>query len=86
MQNVEFVKTEKRYGGESFRAIVYVADQQDGWSIIHDIFEADKVETLVQHLDRRDVKDIKVSGRIVINPFKTDKALSKQIKRAMELK
>jgi hypothetical protein len=86
MVNVEFVKIEKRYGGESFRAIAYHASQLDGWSVIHDLFEADKVEILLQHLDRRDVKDIKVSGRIVINPFKTDKALSKQIKRAMELK
>ncbi|WLW40792.1 hypothetical protein GNAINCEL_00010 [Serratia phage KKP 3709] len=29
MGNVEFVKTEKRYGGEAFRAVVYVPDQQD---------------------------------------------------------
>lgn len=86
MGNVEFVKTEKRYGGEAFRAVVYVPDQQDGWSIIHDIFEADKVKTLVSHiLSNRLMKDLKVNGRIVINPFKTAKALSKQIIRAMEI-
>lgn len=86
MHNVEFTKIEKRYGGEAFRATVYEADQQDGWSIIHDIFEADKVETLVTHiLPNRPMKDLKVNGRIVISPFKTAKALSKQIIRAMEI-
>lgn len=78
MVNIEFTNSERQYGiGPLFRATV----RDQNWHTIEDLVESHDLITIVRWcLNQYGTKNnYKVNGRIILQPFKTAKALCKQI-------
>ena len=82
MVNIEISTSERRYGiGPLFRATVVCQN----WHVVEDLVESHDLIRIVRwSLSQHGTKvNYKVNGRIVLNPFKTAKALCKQLESAL---